>query len=101
MKTPREILSERHRAVDGRLDALRREVVAEHVLGPRLAVKPRAVAGAGFSHVALTLWRELVLPCRRIWLGLGAAWLVIVAAHLAISGVGNSGNMAAARPAPS
>jgi hypothetical protein len=32
------------------------------------------------------LWRELILPSRRIWAGLACAWVVIVVLNLAFSG---------------
>ena len=78
MKTPREILLERHRDMDARLDALRKEVVAEHAVVQREAIGRR-------TSLAGKLWDELVVPCRRIWLGMGAAWLVILVAHLAVT----------------
>src|SRR5438445_9101512 len=35
------------------------------------------------SFVGIKLWQELFWPCRRVWIGLGAAWLVILALNLA------------------
>jgi hypothetical protein len=35
------------------------------------------------SFLAMKLWQELFWPCRRVWIGLGAAWLVILALNLA------------------
>jgi hypothetical protein len=97
MKTPREILAERHRSMDAKLDLLRQEVVAEYVVAPDLATKRGRAPGFNAAAIAIKLWRELVLPCRRLWLGLGAAWLVIVTAHLAVSDAGNSREMAATK----
>jgi hypothetical protein len=101
MKTPREILTERHRSADTKLDALRREVVAGYVAAPRRADAVREAHDAGLSHLAHKLWRELVLPCRHIWLGLGATWLIILAAHFAVPDAGNTRELMAAKPVPS
>ena len=77
MKTPREILLERHCAANAQLDAIRENVVATAVSDAAVRV-PRP-----FPILAvLKLWRELVLPCRRIWAGVAAVWLVILALHL-------------------
>lgn len=34
------------------------------------------------SWLATKLWQELFWPCRRFWIGLGTAWLVILALNL-------------------
>lgn len=31
---------------------------------------------------ALRFWQELVLPCRRVWLGFAAVWFVILTVHV-------------------
>jgi len=97
MKTPREILIQRHRSADARLDALRREVVAEYVVAPQSTAESDHAPGFNAASVALKLWRELILPCRGLWLGLGAAWLVIVAAHFVVPDSENSRAMAATK----
>ncbi len=79
-KTPREILFERHRDAEGRLDAIRERVLIQEL----------TAAGAGTEHssrdvaqilarLPVRIWNELFWPCRRIWAGLAAAWLVIAA----------------------
>ncbi|MBI3851091.1 MAG: hypothetical protein HY298_12560 [Verrucomicrobia bacterium] len=72
MKTPREILLQRHQAVTPKLDEIRRAVVANLKECPAAHEQSLPVA------VALKLWRELVWPCRRTWAGLAATWLVLV-----------------------
>lgn len=67
MKTPREILLSRHAYATPQLDALRR--AALHHVTP---------AGQPFFA---QLWRELFWSPRRVWAGLAAAWLVIIAAN--------------------
>lgn len=77
MKTPREILLQRHQAAQPRLDEIRRTAIALLVIsqGPRTdRLPPRAL---------LTLWRELIWPCRRTWAGLAAVWLVLLTLQLA------------------
>ena len=77
MKTPREILLARHRAAVPRLDVMREAVVSGFDAQP---AQPRPWA-AGFWSLWLcvpnTLWRELILPSRRIWSGLAAVWLLL------------------------
>jgi len=67
MKTPRELLLERHRAAEAKLDAVRESVVAT-VRSPSAPEKPAA---------RFTL-RDLVLSCRWHLGALGAAWLVVL-----------------------
>jgi hypothetical protein len=81
MKTPREILLKRHRAASPRLDAVRRKVIASEC--PANGVQPTAATPSLILRCGLTLWRELVFPCRRAWGGLVAVWVVIVAVSLA------------------
>jgi len=78
MKTPRELLLDRHRAAAPRLDAIRVSVLAS---AAREAVPLASVNVA--ATCCLTLWRELFLPCRRIWNGLAIVWLVLIALNLA------------------
>jgi len=72
MKTPREILFARHQATTPKLDAIRREVVWE---GRRVAVPKFRVADT--TTLPMLIWRELILPSRRIWAGLAAVWIFI------------------------
>lgn len=76
MKTPREILFARHQAMTPKLDEIRREVAA--AIGGR---EPSSSFGQ-------TLWRELFWPVRHVWVGLGAAWVVVLALNLAAGGEG-------------
>jgi hypothetical protein len=66
MKTPREILFEKHAPMGRRLDAVRRNAVA--TMAGR---QERRV------HLLSLLWRELIVPCRRTWVGLACAWGVV------------------------
>ena len=84
MKTPREILLARHKAVEPKLDEIRQDVVAEfnskgakaQSASDRLVSKLR-----GFPKV---FWRELILPSRVIWTGLATVWILILAANFSM-----------------
>jgi hypothetical protein len=77
MKTPREILLEQHRAAVPKLDAIRRAVV-EELNNQDAKMQSWAVNFvASCLGCSNKLWRELIFPCRRIWCGLAAAWVLI------------------------
>ena len=67
MKTPRELLLERHRSMDGKLDAIRRKAVATVAQESRKAP----------SSTKTTSWREFFVSMRWHLAGLGAAWLLV------------------------
>jgi hypothetical protein len=83
MKTPREVLLERHRCIETGLDRIRVEIVSNH-----LPVLPQIATATWTSRVIAwpfcagrKLWLELVWPARRVWAGFAFAWLMIVAAY--------------------
>jgi hypothetical protein len=80
MKTPREILLKRYQSAEPKLDRMWTE---------NLATELRSEAAPAGKTVLLavcwTLWRELVLPSRRIWAGLACAWVLIAVLNLASS----------------
>lgn len=83
MKTPREILLNRHRAAGPKLDAIRRTVVSD--LNNK-ATKELSLAQsfvASFLRCSNLFWRKLILPSRRTWAGLAAVWLILLAINLA------------------
>jgi hypothetical protein len=71
MKTPREILIQRHQAATPKLDAIRQSTVAA-VYDRRSVLWQTFVPG-----ILQAIWRELILPSRRIWAGLAAVWLLL------------------------
>ncbi len=83
MKTPREILLDRHRKAEARLDAIRERILATEL--PVEADSRSLPLNHSFSLAVagMKLWRELILPCRRIWCGLAAVWLVIAVMNIA------------------
>jgi len=70
MKTPLDILLARHQATAPKLDTLRRDVI-----NSQFRQRNIAVIILGFPTL---LWRELVWPSRRIWMGLAAIWLFLL-----------------------
>ena len=64
-KTPRDILLSRHATATPQLDQLRHATLAEATPIP-----------------TRQLLHALFFPQRRLWLGLAAAWIVIVAFHV-------------------
>jgi len=79
MKTPREILLERHLAKMPELDAFRHKAINAELR--------RGNFGAIVSEWSSLLWRELIWPCRRIWAALVTVWILIFAANIATNGV--------------
>ena len=83
MKTPREILLNRHRSAGPRLDAVREATLAKAFPGTELNANQPVDIRAPFAvRIAQVLWRELIFPCRRIWAGLAAVWMVILVMNL-------------------
>jgi hypothetical protein len=79
MKTPREVLLNRHQAIKPKLNSIRETVLAAacvHPPRPYLALPLRIVIDA---------WNELILPARRIWAGFAVVWVAIGALNLANS----------------
>jgi hypothetical protein len=69
MKTPRDILFARHHAATPRLDAIRHEILSAEFQTEN--------SMPYYLNLPLMLWRELVFPCRRIWTGLAAVWILL------------------------
>ncbi len=71
MKTPRQLLFERHRSAEPKLDAVREFVVA--AMG-----EPRCPPAQPAAVAHRVSWREMILSFRWHLAGLGAAWLVVL-----------------------
>jgi len=78
MKTPRETLLEQHRSAAPKLDAIRREAmkVAADVNRRKQPVRELTFAATLANAIRLS-FLELIWPCRRIWTGLAAVWILI------------------------
>ncbi len=82
MKTPREILLQRHQAAVPKLDAIRREVVRELNNQEIKKQSPPSSFVTWFLGCSNQIWLELIWPSRRIWAGLAATWILIFAFNL-------------------
>ncbi len=81
MKTPREFLLERHHSAEAKLEA----ICAEDLAACARAASPgcrRPKFPANLEFLVTRLWRESLWPWRRIWCGLAAIWLVLLALNL-------------------
>ena len=76
MKTPRDIMFARHQATAPKLDVIRREVMAVELREGRRAAVPKFRV-ADTATLPKLVWLELIWPCRRIWTGLAAVWVLL------------------------
>ena len=78
MKTPREILLNRHAPANEKLDAIRQKALRAAAEVNRRTVPGRKFTFAAAVFHALTVpFRELILPARHIWAGLAAVWMAL------------------------
>ena len=83
MKTPREILFERHRQAEPKLDAIRRNVLAKlPESGSADALQPGPGEPPLVGALLAKVWAELIWPSRWAWAGMAALWLAVLAANL-------------------
>lgn len=75
MKTPREILLQRHREATPKLDAIRESLVSKLNNEETIGAGFPADLGAWLLGGSTKLWRELFWSCRRTWAGLATVWL--------------------------
>lgn len=83
MKTPRELILEKHRGIESKLAQIRPEDLA--ALAQAEAMREARPVRPGFSllDAACEFWQEAVWPWRRAWLGMAALWLVMLLAFAA------------------
>jgi hypothetical protein len=99
MKTPRELILERHRNAEAQLEKIRAEDLAAYVLGwPAQPVSERCATSRLARGIA-EFWQESLRPWRKAWLGMAALWLIILAVNLA--GKEPHRNSFASAPSPS
>ena len=101
MKTPREILLAQHRAAGPKLDAIRRAVMADKLNHQDTKAQSWvAVFVSWCLRGSNVFWSELILPSRRTWAGLAAAWLLIVAVNVSQREPATAGKFSSASSAP-
>jgi hypothetical protein len=100
MKTPREILLARSRDAEPKLDAIRNDVVAKCVAAHAVGESDERQPALKLSLVVMKIWQELIWPCRRIWLGMAAAWVVILTLNIASGEATPMATNLASRPTP-
>jgi len=84
MKTPREILLERHQDADVRLDAARHAVVGE-MNNKGTKEQSRSVFFVTlFLRCSNKIWLELFQPSRRIWATIATVWVGIFIVNFSI-----------------
>ncbi len=78
MKTPREILFERHRLAESKLDAVRHRAI---VVAARPACA-EASLGTWLRAALKTAWQGLIWPSRRTWAAIAMLWLAVLVGNL-------------------
>ena len=83
MKTPREILLARNSAATPKLDAIRHDVVRETTeVNRRKPTVREFTFAATIAKIIRVTFQELIWPCRRIWTGLAAGWILLAMFNL-------------------
>jgi hypothetical protein len=82
MKTPREILLERHRQAEPLLDEIRRKVLVVAASSSAAVPETRRDPGRLIWLALKQAWMELIWPSRRVWAGMVVLWLVVGAVNL-------------------
>jgi hypothetical protein len=84
MKTPREILLARHKAVESKLDDIRQNVIGKLNNQETKEQSFFATFVSLFLGCSKNFWNELILPSRRIWAGLAAIWFLLLAINFSM-----------------
>jgi hypothetical protein len=98
MKTPRELLLQRHEAALPRLDALRARAGG---FQPPSVAQAIAADGDWKSPAPASLWERLFGPNPLAWAGLAAAWLVLLAVNYSGRNPASSADIASRASQPS
>ncbi len=93
MKTPREVILEHHQAAEAKLEAIRASDLAAEARSERRPSRSLAT-------IAHEFWQETFLPWRRVWIGVGAAWVVILGLDFAATEAPEAAASKPSRPDP-
>jgi hypothetical protein len=102
MKTPRELILERHRAIETKLERIRPEELAaqaREALASTVHPNPTGQE-AGLWAVAREFWMESIRPWRRAWIGMAAAWIVILVSFAATHDTPQTARVKVSPPSP-
>ncbi|HEV2456324.1 MAG TPA: hypothetical protein VGY98_18820 [Verrucomicrobiae bacterium] len=105
MKSPRKLLLARHRAIEPKLDDVRRIVVGKLSVKEDAEYTARTTRTVSSRPVSLlrdfpqAIWGELILPSRWIWAGLASVWVVLLAANFSMRDP-VAANLAKSPPSP-
>jgi len=83
MKTPRELILQRHQSAEPKLKAIRGEDLAACTRATAAQPSQQPEPLFSLTFVAMKFWHESIRPWRRIWAGMAAIWLVLLALNLA------------------
>jgi hypothetical protein len=87
MKTPREVLLERHQSAERKLDRIREQVLSKTLLNATGAeAGDSARREPWVMRLGRMAWRELIWPSRYAWGGMAAVWLTLFAINHRIQG---------------
>ena len=82
MKTPRELILERHRSVEPALERITPATLAAYARASLATADRHLPPGIRLSCLAWTFWTESLWPWRRVWLGMSALWLLILTVNV-------------------
>lgn len=97
MKTPREIILNRHQVAEEKLKSISAQDLAAHAQTSTTKKSDSSNQGA-FGGLVEKFWHEAIWPWRRAWGGFAAVWIVIVTLHFASSDAPASTTSEAVRP---
>ncbi len=81
MKNPRDLLLERHAEIQAKLDTVRRQALQTVFNTKSHQAETQGISVSSLDW-AVRLWREIFWRSRVAWLGMAAAWGVILALNL-------------------
>jgi hypothetical protein len=99
VKTPRELILERHQSAEAKLKAIRAEDLASCTRSATEGSLQRPPA-FDLAAAAVKFWQEALWPWRRAWIGMAAIWLVILAFSLVTGKAPRTASTKPPRPDP-